>query len=350
MAVNFRKIKKFYLNWNLNKSIVTIGVLVLILMVIFFIWWQSKEINIDKDDNGKIIENMPRGPISGLPCENADRRPISIMIAADPETRPLSGINEADIVFEMPVTPNGITRFMAVFQCNNPAEIGSIRSARNDFIPLAAGFKSIYAHWGGEKEALQKLNNHIIDNIDAMKYDGTVFYRKKSVPMPHNGFTNLEQITDQAQKLGYDLDNSFAGYPHEEKEFKKNISNLVNEINIDYPTPYDIKWVYDNQENNYKRYRGEEPEIDKNKNEQVSVGVIVVVKTTSKYLSKDYISIETQGSGEAIIYQNGISTAAKWQKDQANLDSKLYFYDNDGKEINFRSGKIWVNYLIDTTL
>lgn len=342
--LNLEKIKRFFSKWDLNKSLIVIGVLALILVVVFLFWWQSKEIEVNKDGNGKIIENLPRGPISGLPCENADRRPVAIMIAADPETRPLSGISEAEIVFEMPVTPNGITRFMAVFQCKNPTEIGSIRSARNDFIPLASGLKSIYVHWGGEKEALQKLNNHIIDNIDGMKYDGTVFYRKKGVPMPHNGFTNLEQITNQARKLNYNLDNSFAGYPHEEKEFKKNISNLVNEVSIDYPTPYNIRWVYDSQKNNYKRYRGEEPEIDKNKNEQVSVGVIVVVKTTSKYLSKDYISVKTEGGGEALIYQGGVLINAKWQKDPTTIDSKLYFYDNDGKEITFLPGKIWVNY------
>lgn len=314
----------------------------LILVLIFLFWWQSKEIEIDKDGRGKTIDNLPRSSISGLPCENSNRRPISIMMAADPETRPLSGVSEADIVFEMPVTPNGITRFMAVFQCNDPPEIGSIRSARNDFIPLAYGLKSIYAHWGGEREVLQKLNAQIIDNIDAMKYEGTVFYRKNGVPMPHNGFTNLARIIDQAQKLGYDLNNSFNGYIHEEKELKKNISNLTNEINIAYPAPYNVKWIYNDQKDDYKRYRDGQPELDKNNSEQVSVRVVVVIKTTSKYLNKDYISIETQGSGEAIIYQGGISISGKWQKDLSVLDSKLSFYDNNKEEIKFLPGKIWV--------
>ena len=65
----------------------------------------------------------------------------------DPEARPLSGIGQADVIIEMPVTPNSVTRFMAVYQCQTPKEIGSVRSAREDFIPLAAGFNTIYAHW-----------------------------------------------------------------------------------------------------------------------------------------------------------------------------------------------------------
>lgn len=321
------------------------GVVTLILVIIFFVWWQKAEIEIKNLGGNKTIDNLPRGSISGLPCENSTRRPISIMMAADPETRPLSGINEADIVFEMPVTPNGITRFMVIFQCYDPSEIGSIRSARNDFIPLAAGFKSIYAHWGGEREALQKLNSDIIDNIDAMKYEGTVFYRKNGVPMPHNGFTTLTKIIGQSQKLNYGLNNEFDGYIHEEKDLKKNISNLVNNIKVDYPAPYNIQWIYDSQSDNYKRYRGDKPEMDKNNNEQVSARVVAVIKTTSKYLSKDYISIETQGNGEATIYQGGTLISGKWQKDPVNLDSKLYFYDNEGKEINFLPGKIWVEII-----
>ncbi len=312
------------------------------LVIIFWFWWGSKEIEIKNEGASAIENNLPKSPISGIPCENADRRPISIMLAADPETRPLSGISEADMVFEMPVTPNDITRFMAVFQCQNPTEIGSIRSARNDFIPLASGLDSVYAHWGGEKEALRKLDDHIINNIDAMKYEGTVFYRKKEVPMPHNGFTDLDKITNQAKKLDYDLTNTFGGYLHEEKELKKNISNIATEIKIDYAFPYNVLWVYDSGTGEYKRSRGNKPEMDRNNNNQVSAKVVIVMKTKSKYLNKDYIAVETQGGGEALIYQNGTASTGRWQKDTVALDSKLYFYDAGRNEIKFLPGKIWV--------
>ena len=84
--------------------------------------------------------------IAGLNCETAQRRPVAVMLASDPEARPLSGIGQADVVVEMPVTPNGVTRYMAIYQCQTPKEIGSVRSAREDFVPLAAGFSIIYAH------------------------------------------------------------------------------------------------------------------------------------------------------------------------------------------------------------
>src|SRR3989344_2746761 len=205
---------------SLNKILIGAGAVALVFVVAFFVWW-NKEITITglnplKDTSG------PKSSIAGLDCVNAERRPMAVMLAGDPETRPLSGLGQADMVFEMPVTPNGITRFMAVFQCEEPKEIGSIRSAREDFIPLAASLGAIFAHWGGEKEALDKLDGGIIENIDAMKYEGTVFYRKNSMPRPHNGFTTIDLLLDKAEALGYDSGDTFQGYAHGRDEVKRN--------------------------------------------------------------------------------------------------------------------------------
>lgn len=331
------------MTFSLNKLLIISGAVALVLVIIFFAWWWGGEIIIENEEKNEINESaLPKSSLSGIACENYNRRPIAVMLAADPETRPLSGISEADIVFEMPVTPNGITRFMAVFQCNNPGEIGSIRSAREDFIPLTMGLGSIYVHWGGEKSVLGKLDNRITENIDGLKYDGTVFYRKKGMPMPHNGFTGLERLIDQSEKLGYNFDDKFSGYSRGEKDFQKNISNLTGEITINYPVPYDVKWVYDDQKKEYLRFRDEKPELDKNNNQQVSARVVVILKTNSRYISKDYISVVTQGGGEAMFYQGEVSSGGKWQKDSSRLDSKLYFYDNDGKEMEFLPGKMWI--------
>src|SRR3989338_10202057 len=191
---------------SLNQLLYFAGGLALILAGIFFFWW-NKEIVISKENDN--VEATITNSISGVDCERSKERPIAVMLAGDLETRPLSGVSQADIVFEMPVAPNGITRYMAVYQCEEPEEIGSVRSAREDFIPLAAAMKAVYAHWGGEHGALTKLNNKILDNIDAMKYETTAFFRKKTIPMPHNGFTDLDLIKKKSEDLSYGLVNEF---------------------------------------------------------------------------------------------------------------------------------------------
>lgn len=336
---------------NLNKILIIAGSAAVITLVAFFIWWNSENSFII--NNGDIgSDNISgdlgtRSSISGISCNTYSRRPIAIMLSGDPETRPLSGISEADMIFEMPVTPSGINRFMAVFQCGEPTEVGSIRSAREDFIPLAAGFNAIYAHWGGEREALAKLDGHVIDNIDGLKFDGTVFYRKKGVPMPHNGFTNLDRLTEQAKKFKYSLENKFTGYKHEDKEQVKSLNNIAEEIIVDYPSPYNVKWIYDSASAKYKRLRSDKPETDRNTSEQIWVKTVIVLKTGWKYQSKDYMRVDTQGSGEIMVYQGGVVQSGRWEKSASSLDSKLYFYDNDGKEIVFLPGNKWVEIVVN---
>ncbi len=335
---------QYFKDLNLNRLLVIASVIVLGLVIVFIFWW-NKEIVVD---NGVSIinkNNTSASPITGLDCSYADARPIAVMLASDPEARPLSGISQADMVFEMPVDPTGITRFMAIFQCEKPKEIGSVRSARDDFIPLAASIETIYAHWGGERDALEKLSNHIVDNIDALKYEGEIFYRKAGVRPPHNGFTNLDLLAKTAQVLKYDFKNNFSGYPHQDKEPKKNLSNLTDQVRINYPGTYAVNWTYDTETNLYSRFRNGDAEIDKNNGQTVKAGVVILMNTTSKFLKEQYISVNVTGSGVAQIYQNGIVVNGKWHKDSARLDSKLYFYDDSGKEIKFAPGKIWVEIM-----
>lgn len=286
----------------------------------------------------------PVSAITGEPCEDVDRRPIAVMLASDPEARPLSGLNSADMVFEMPVTPDGITRLMGVFQCEEPSEIGSVRSARGDFLPLAAGMSAILAHWGGERDTLKLLSNGIMDNIDAMKFEGTVFYRKRGVRPPHNGFTTLEKLLTQAVDLKYSTENGFVGYPHTTGPLARTISNITTSVKVDYQSPFDILWLYDNVAGVYRRVRGGQPEIDAIDGSQITAGVVVVMETESKFLRDQYISVSVVGRGRATVYQDGIAISGTWKKEDAR-SSKLTFLDANGQEIKFMPGKVWVEII-----
>src|SRR3989338_5337375 len=351
------RIRSYFKELDMNKTLFMAGAAAGAFLVAFLFWWQwgSNIIGIKNEDQsrrGTRAEpglRRPRASLTGLTCGNYSKRPIAVMMASDPIARPLSGIGQADVVIEMPVTPNGITRMMAVFQCASSfdsaqgklAEIGSIRSAREDFLPLVASFRALYAHWGGEREALNKLNNGILDNIDAMKYEGTVFYRKNSVLRPHNGFTTIELLEDKAEDLGYNLSDTFLGYLRTEEKPERNLSNIVSVISVAYENSYRIEWIYDESANSYKRIRGGEPETDRNTGKQVETSIVVLMRTTSKVLNIDYISVKTTGEGEAEFYQNGIKTSGTWK----NINNDLRFYDTNGQEMKFVPGKMWVEII-----
>ena len=73
-------------------------------------------------------------PLTGTPVPGGGPVPQRVALAVKidnyPAARPQSGMDKADIVFEEPVE-GAITRYAAVFQCQDAPLVGPIRSARN---------------------------------------------------------------------------------------------------------------------------------------------------------------------------------------------------------------------------
>ena len=276
------------------------------------------------------------GALSGVKCATGGTRPVAVMVSSDPEARPLSGLGEADMVFEMPVVDVGFTRMMAVFQCGRPKEVGSVRSSRLDFVPLAQGLDAIYAHFGGEHTVLEELNSGVINNIDGLKYDGTYYYRKKGIARPHNAFTNFDLLNKIASKLGYDLTRTQVSYPHEDK------SKSVGEVEPPkvFNDKFAVDWRYDKASNSYFRTRSGQSEMDRNTGQQVTAKNVVIMKTTWSPINKDYIRVKTVGTGGLLLYKNGTVVTGTWEKPDDK--AKLTFYDQNHKEIALAVGSTWV--------
>lgn len=313
-----------------------------IVAIVFLVWLvQGPTVSVR---NGREGERITSGSssLTGTPCGDASRRPIAVMLASDREARPLSGLEAADLVFEMPVTPNGITRMMAVYQCHDPDEVGSIRSARMDFIPLVQGLGAVYAHWGGEHAALLALDRGVVDNVDALKYEGTVFFRKSGIPRPHNGFTTLDAVREKADELGYAASGSLASYPHSRDAPERNLASLTTQVAIDWPRGLEIEFRYDPETNRYLRWRGGAPETDRTTGRQVSVSVVVIMDTDAKPSYDQYLSVRTTGQGRALVYQNGRVAEGIWKKETP--DAMLVFTDAQGDPIPFVPGPVWAVY------
>ena len=288
-------------------------------------------------------------PLSGVSCENYNRRAFAVMLASDNQTRPLSGLTEAEIIFEMPVVTGGITRLMAVYLCQIPKEIGSVRSARHDFIPLAMGLDAIFVHWGGSHFALDILKGGIMDNINALSNSYGAFYRKKWIPKPHNGFTSRERLINSAAKLGYRLENQFKGYPFQNQKPKDKSQKFNNNqkisLEIGYPYPYNVRYEYDPENNSYWRWRGGRKEIDKNTGKQIAAKNIVIMRASSRQIEGQYNDVDIEGAGECRIYNNGTFIQGTWKKEKSNKASKLYFLNKKEEEIKFVPGQIWIEII-----
>ena len=340
----------------MRKKIKIILIVVIILIIAGGAFWffGNRKVDVVGGNNDQQEESKNEGGISlitGEKCENYNRRPIAVMLATDAINRPLSGISQADVVIEMPVITGGITRLMAIYGCETPEQIGSVRSARHDYIPLALGFDAIYAHWGGSHFAYDQLNKKIIENIDAMINPYNSFYRTTDLEPPYNGFTSLDLLINAAKKLGYSLENKFAGYPHlENSKSKLQNPNTGGKLTIGYGGEFRVSYSYNKSENVYQRYRNNLRETDKNNGNQVEVSVVVVMRAESHMIEEpNYNEVDVQGEGEAKVYQNGEEIKGIWRKTGNYTNSKLTFLDSNAKEIKFAPGKIWIEIVEPNT-
>lgn len=282
-------------------------------------------------------------PLTAISCENNRSRPFAIMMAADAIARPLSGISSADIVVEMPVLDGGITRFMAVFACQEPQEIGSIRSSRHDFIPLAASFDAMYGHWGGSHFALDILSAGVIDNFDGLTNRGNPYYRKDGAPAPHNGFTSFARLVAAAEKLGYRTEYEGPEYFFTEALPNEQASGAT--ISIEYGGPFTVDYIYSSTTNRYTRFRGGLPENDKASSAPVETSVVAVLFAKSEQIEPDYNDVEVTGEGRLLLFQNGGVVEGVWRKASDPQESPLRFFDSDGEELSFVPGSRWLQYV-----
>lgn len=349
-----------------QKILIAIAAIILGLSAVYFGALRDKmrsknvkQIQIDQSETSSTPANEGNvSPISGLACENWNRRPFAVMQPSDVPARPAAGFYDADMVIEMPVITASITRLMGVYVCGNPDDLGSMRSARHDFIHLAKGLDAIFVHWGRSdiEEFKERLNNGIIDNLncngDAGKSAAAYCYRKEGMSRGvDSGYAKFTRLVEAAKDYGYRLENKFAGYPHQ-AEMSADQRPKGGNLRVAFAGPFAVEYDYDTQTNSYLRIWGGNPDTDRNNGKRIAPKNIVVMIARSDQIEGQYNNVQlgdpwydSTDSGDAYFYLNGQEIRGTWKKDKARIDSKLTFHDQSGKEIAFVPGQIWVEVL-----
>ncbi|EKD58988.1 MAG: PT repeat-containing protein [uncultured bacterium] len=301
-------------------------------------------------------------PITGLACENWNRRNFSVMQPADVDARPLAGLSESDMTFEMVAVYGGITRLMGVYGCNYPEEVGSLRSARHDFVHLAKSLDSIYVHWGRAdiEQFKDVLNSGIIDdmncNNDAGKSAGQYCFRKTregNMRGVDTGYAKFADLLKGAENYGYSKENKFVGYPHQAEASIDQRPSGGN-LRVAFAKPYDVEYDYDKASNSYLRTWGSVADTDRSNKKRIAPKnvVVMIADAAPIKVGEQYANVQIgdpwydqADSGSAFFYMNGQQYKGTWRKDRNKIDSKLFFLDEQGQEIKFVPGQIWVDII-----
>lgn len=281
--------------------------------------------------------------LSGMSCEHPNRRAIGVMLAGDPINRPMSGFSKADMVFELPVLVSDVTRLTAIYQCNEPTDIGSVRSVRHDYLFLIEGIDGIMAQWGGSYHALNRIAAGEFQTINALQNPFNAFFRKNNLPAPYNGFTAYDRLWNALEKLGYRTTTNFKGY-----EFKDDAAvadrPAGGTLSIGWPGAFRVSYTYNPETNRYDRYWAGVKQVDAEDHKQVAPSVVAIMRATNTYADGPggYNDVAIEGKGELAVYQDGKEIKGTWTKNELDKKDPVHFMDEKGQPIVFTRGQVWL--------
>ncbi|MCH7576957.1 MAG: DUF3048 domain-containing protein [Chloroflexi bacterium] len=285
------------------------------------------------------------------------RLPLAVMFDNIVTARPQVGLERADLVFEA-VAEGGITRFLGVFWSEEPGSVLAVRSARVYYLDWAAGLDAIYVHWGMARSSVatadvpSALSRLGLRNFDGFTMGGPYFSRAPDRLGPHDGIADTDALWELA------ADNGWSGPPQIEAwQFKEDEPGRAGDagataaptIDIGFGGPffsdYAVTWEHDPKTNGYLRSQGGAPHVDGGSGNRIQARNVAAVVTSVRSVGDgtSHLQYQTTGSGEAVVFQDGVAIPGTWSK--PDEFSRIRFFDAEGNEIRFNRGQTWIEVL-----
>jgi hypothetical protein len=360
---------------NKNLLLATIVGIILFIVSTAISYWGFSTFGVKKSvtpppsttklSNGSVMfdETLPKTeacPLNGVKYSTQQRdwwekhRPLGVMIENHEEARPQSGLSYADTVYEA-IAEGGITRFLAVFYCQDAPTVGPVRSARTYFVDFVSeyGDYPLYAHVGGANapgpaDALSQIESYGwngYNDLNQFSIGFPTFWRDydrlgHTVATEHTMYSTTTKLwqVGASRKLtnvnedGNSWDTNFVKYSFKDDASLSSRPAAQN-IHIGFwqgGDAYDVDWKYDKTTNVYKRFNGGAPHLDKDTGKQLTTKNLVIL-----YMK--------EASADDVIFMDGKQIIGTWKK--TKRESRTLIYDNSGSPIQFDRGTIWFTVL-----
>ena len=305
----------------------------------------------DNVQNDEIKDNAKEEQVNIIDV-NSKTRPYAVMINCHNAALPQSGLDKAYIVYELRVE-GGITRMMALFKDVDVSKIGSIRSARTQYLDYVYENDAVYVHAGGAADALNRISNENISDIDV---DGKYGVRDKTLDRDweHTLFTTTDLLKSaiESKKIETETNNgNLLEYSVQELDLTKYSSAIkANEINIKYSDYRTSIYSYDEESKNYLRFMNDVANKDLVSGQQYTVkNIIAYAVDYSSYTYEGYSlyqKIDNIGSGEGYYITNGYAVPIMWQKDAKN-EKTIYKIKETGETLVVNDGNTYIQIYPD---
>jgi len=302
-------------------------------------------------------------PLSGLPAASGaptNRKPLLIKIDNAPAARPHYGITQADMVFEI-IVEGGVTRLAAVFQAQDPATIGSVRSARlvdRSLTPMVRG-ALVYSGTSAYAWSLISKDADQGKYVELSADHEQGYYRVNFRAAPYNLFTSAANQRDNLKKLKAETANDIPRWGFLVSQYHPATIAGMNggvpatEIAVPYRADTSaVSYQYDAATKTYARFQNSAGravrDIDAVTNKPVAATDVVIIQTeiwevqdivdAAGAFSND---MRMTGTGLATVFRDGLRQDGTWsRKDDM---SPFVFKNAAGEQILLSPGQPWIH-------
>ena len=278
----------------------------------------------------------------------SDTRPYAIMINCRDEALPQAGLADAYIIYEEMVE-GGVSRMMALFKDKDISKVGSVRSARVQYLPYVFENDAIYVHAGGSPESMKRMKDEKIEEIDV---DGQYGQRDmelaKKRAWEHTLFTNSKLLTKGLTDKNIRTttkEKSLLKYSEKELDLSKYKTGSAKKVSIKYSNYRTSIYEYDEDKLNYLRFMNKKKNTDLITGEQYTAKNIIVYGvhyTSYTYKSKtQYQRPENIGTGEGYYITDGVSLPITWEK-KDEKSKTIYKIKETGEELVVNDGNTYI--------
>ena len=308
----------------------------------------SKEESSAPEKKDGLINDPNMNPLTGEILDHpvADKRPVCFTINNHPDAVPAVGISHADIIYEG-IIEGGATRMLAVFQeLPDDIVIGSIRSLRHNYIEFAACYDAIIGHCGCSERASDMLSQYDYDDIDAISYEGSLYYRDgwrdANMGYVHSLVTTGEAINDYLAEEPFRTKHN--------SDYKCNMSfsenpvvsggELMTTVDVFFGEYRHTIFTFDAATNDYTAEEYDEPYIDYETSEPVRFKNLLVIKADVWEFDGVHQDMALTGEGEGYFCVNGVAAPIKWTRD--SFLGQFTFTYADGTPVVFGVGTTYI--------
>ena len=289
-------------------------------------------------------------------ASDKEYKPFVAMIENSPAARPQTGVQQADIVYEV-MAEGSITRFLCLFNDNLPVKAGPIRSTRLYYISIQREWDAPLIHYGGPSDSSKPSYVYGSNSGDIrLRLDGLkggyskYFWRDSERKAPHNVYTDLTKFMDLYDYTPKDR-TQFTFDPNYAPQ-----GDTVDTVGIPFSSKKDnfVEFRYNAATDKFERYMSGVPfEVrtvtkDENGNDQTDTAILttqnIIVQYAKTYLLSNDVKgrkmVDTVGEGKAEFFIGGKHLTGTWARESE--DSSTVYTLDDGTPVTLKPGNTWI--------